>query len=128
MLADAPAVRLDSQAVRARKRNRGDVAGPQGQTCQELTTVHGLPADTPLFRVPAGLRRILDRDLQAAHIAKRDNRGRTVDVHALRHTFGRLSSLHQGLHQLLTNRGYCVQLLAGCQANPQRGIGNWVLL
>ena len=55
-----------------------------------------------LFNVPAGLRRILGRDLVAAGIARlirdektgktkidtRDERGRTVDVHALRHTFG----------------------------------------
>ncbi|MCL4192525.1 MAG: site-specific integrase [Thermoguttaceae bacterium] len=52
----------------------------------------GLPADTPLFTVPAGLVRILDRDLAAAGIPKRDDRGRTVDVHALRHTFGSLLS------------------------------------
>ena len=51
-----------------------------------------LPASTPLFTVPAGLLRILDRDLNAAGIAKRDERGRTLDVHALRHTFGTLLS------------------------------------
>jgi len=63
-----------------------------------------LPADTPLFTVPRDLVRILDRDLVAAGIArrvkvdgkwkidKRDERGRTVDVHALRHTFGTLLS------------------------------------
>jgi len=55
--------------------------------------------------VPAALVRILDRDLVAAGIARRvkgtdgkvridkqDERGRTVDVHALRHTFGTLLS------------------------------------
>lgn len=47
-----------------------------------------LPADTLLFKVPAGLIRILNRDLKLAGISKRDERGRTVDVHALRHTFG----------------------------------------
>ncbi len=47
-----------------------------------------LPAETPLFDVPAGLIRILDRDLKAAGIPKSDDRGRTVDVHAMRHTFG----------------------------------------
>ncbi|NOT01124.1 MAG: site-specific integrase [Phycisphaerales bacterium] len=60
-----------------------------------------LAADDRLFNVPSGLVRILDRDLVAAGIAKlvvgddgrsridkRDDRGRTVDVHALRHTFG----------------------------------------
>jgi len=51
-----------------------------------------LPADRPLFRVPAGLLRILDRDLKAAGIAKVDERGRTLDVHALRTTFGTLLS------------------------------------
>jgi len=47
-----------------------------------------LPPASPLFNVPAGLVRILDRDLAAAGIPKRDERGRTVDVHAMRHTFG----------------------------------------
>jgi len=89
---EAQTVRLDSQAVQAEKRNRGDVAGPQGQTCQELTAVHGLPVDTLLFNVPAGLRRILDRDLKLAGFPKRDERGRTVDVHAMRTTFGTLLS------------------------------------
>jgi len=47
-----------------------------------------LPASTPLFHVPSGLTRILDRDLAAAGIPKRDERNRVVDVHALRVTFG----------------------------------------
>ena len=47
-----------------------------------------LPDDETLFNVPTGLIRILDRDLAAAGIPKRDERGRTVDVHAMRHTFG----------------------------------------
>jgi integrase len=51
-----------------------------------------LPLDTPLFDVPTGLIRIFDRDLELAGIAKRDDRGRTVDVHALRHTFGTMLS------------------------------------
>jgi integrase len=51
-----------------------------------------LPADTPLFTVPRRLERILDRDLRLAGIPKRDDRGRTLDVHALRTTFGTLLS------------------------------------
>ncbi len=46
----------------------------------------------PLFTIPAGLVRILDRDLLAAGIDKADERGRTIDVHALRHSFGTLLS------------------------------------
>jgi len=65
-----------------------------------------LPGDTRLFNVPTGLVRILDRDLVLAGIARkvrdpktgkvridtRDDRHWTVDVHALRHTFGTLLS------------------------------------
>jgi hypothetical protein len=44
----------------------------------------------PLFDVPDKLCKILSRDLRAAGIPKRDDRGRSIDVHALRHTFGTL--------------------------------------
>ncbi|MFO0493402.1 MAG: tyrosine-type recombinase/integrase, partial [bacterium] len=59
-----------------------------------------LPSDEPLFVVPDGLIRIFDRDLVFAGLArvesrdgkevviKTDDRGRTIDIHALRHTFG----------------------------------------
>ncbi len=40
-----------------------------------------------LIHVPTGLVKIFDRDLSAAGIPKRDDRGRTLDVHALRTTF-----------------------------------------
>ena len=49
-------------------------------------------SDRRLFRVPAGLVRILNRDLKAAGIAKKDERGRTLDVHPLRGTFATLLS------------------------------------
>ena len=51
-----------------------------------------LPHDEPLFRVPSSLLRTFDRDLEAAGIAKRDDRGRVADVHSLRHTFGSMLS------------------------------------
>ena len=38
--------------------------------------------------MPSSLLRILDRDLATAGIPKRDDRGRTLDIHALRTTFG----------------------------------------
>ena len=63
---------------------RGDLAQDLGQWIAD----NGLTAADLLFTVPAGLRLILDRDLKAAGIAKRDERGRTIDVHALRTTFG----------------------------------------
>jgi len=51
-----------------------------------------LPATTPLFTVPDQMVKILDRDLQAAGITKHDERGRVIDMHALRHSFGTLLS------------------------------------
>jgi integrase len=51
-----------------------------------------LPGDTPVFYVPEKLIKKFNRDLKAAGIAKRDDRGRTLDVHALRTTFGTLLS------------------------------------
>jgi integrase len=43
--------------------------------------------DDRLFDQPPTIR-IFDADCQAAGIAKNDERGRVVDIHALRHTFG----------------------------------------
>ena len=40
--------------------------GFQGQSCQPMTR---LPADTPLFKLPRDLVRVLDKDLVAAGIA-----------------------------------------------------------
>ncbi len=79
--------------MRKRKRRNADANG--GQSCLPLTAVpqaDALPASTPLFTVPAALVKILDRDLKLAGIAKRDELGRSVDVHALRHCFGTLLS------------------------------------
>jgi site-specific recombinase XerD len=44
--------------------------------------------DTHLFPMPKDMIRVFDRDLAAASIPKHDPRGRVVDIHALRHTFG----------------------------------------
>ena len=61
-------------------------------TIQIRSTAKKAAADKPLFTVPDALIKILNRDILAAGIAKRDERGRTVDVHALRHSFGTLLS------------------------------------
>ncbi|MDA1252832.1 MAG: site-specific integrase, partial [Planctomycetota bacterium] len=71
---------------------RGWLRSRQNAAPLRLDGKVALPADSPLFNVPTGLRRILDRDLKAAGIPKRDDRGRTIDVHALRHTFGTMLS------------------------------------
>lgn len=47
-----------------------------------------LPENTPLYSMPQKMTKVFDADLRLAGIPKRDDQGRTVDVHALRHTFG----------------------------------------
>ncbi len=89
---EAQTVRFDSKHPKRQKRNQGNATGPEGQFCLPLSTVPMLPVNAPLFTVPRDLVRILDRDLTLAGIPKVDERGRTVDVHALRHTFGTLLS------------------------------------
>lgn len=69
---------------------RAWIADKAEAVCRQRVGVAGVvtaPADAPLFYVPTGLIRILNRDIDAAGIPKCDDRGRTVDVHALRHTF-----------------------------------------
>ena len=61
----------------------------QNQACAERkATPIRLPHDKPLFHMPRDMIKIFDRDIGAAGIPKEDSRGRTVDLHALRHTFG----------------------------------------
>ena len=86
---NAPTLRIDSQPVDPGKRATTRIRRREGRVCQGATT---LPRSERLFDIPTGLVRILDRDLKAAGIAKRDERGRTVDLHAMRHTFGTLLS------------------------------------
>jgi len=75
-----------------RQCDQGEAEGLAGHVLRLPAAGPTLPADASVFTVPAGLVRILDRDLRAAGISKRDERGRTVDVHAMRHTFGTLLS------------------------------------
>ena len=64
----------------------------RGKILSMQPTLAKLPVATKLFTIPGQLVKILDRDLKAAGIAKADERGRTLDVHALRHSFGTLLS------------------------------------
>ena len=45
-----------------------------------------------MLGVPSGLLKIMNRDLEVAGIAKVDERGRSLDLHALRTTFGTMLS------------------------------------
>ena len=78
--------------LQSERQGASDVSGERIALTFQRDAGDALPLDTPLFTVPKGLVRILDRDLIAAGIPKRDERGRTIDVHALRHSFGTLLS------------------------------------
>ncbi len=63
------------------------------QDLRQTVRIDGeLDSNEPLFTVPDKLVRILNRDLAAAGIPKVDERGYSVDVHAMRHSFGSLLS------------------------------------
>jgi len=85
---DVPAVAFGPEHRAPGATHQGEARGLAGHVLRLPAAGPALPADTPIFTVPAGLVRILDRDLKAAGISKRDERGRTIDVHAMRHTFG----------------------------------------
>ena len=55
---------------------------------REAVVVSFRPTDDEmLFSVPGEMVKVFDRDLAFAGIPKRDSRGKTLDLHALRHTF-----------------------------------------
>jgi len=93
--AEPPHLILDPKNEKNREGNsiplRSDLAEDLRAWIAEKSEDDASP-DAPLFNVPTGLLRILDRDLKAAGIPKKDCRGRTVDIHALRHTFGTMLS------------------------------------
>ena len=60
---------------------RSEAGAPGGQIPETL------PPVAKLFDVPEKPSKVLNRDLKAAGIAKRDHRGRVLDVHSFRHTF-----------------------------------------
>ncbi len=83
---DVPFIKLRHSNEKNRKGSsvpmRSDLAG-------ELRTwIEGRDRADRVFNVPAGILRIMNRDLIAAGIPKTDADGCVVHVHALRHSFG----------------------------------------
>ena len=97
---DGPAPTLELKA-KDEKNGRGahiplrqDLADEIGQfIAEKRRRRQGGGYAMPLFDIPDSLIGTFNRDLAAAGIAKQDPRGRTLDVHALRHTFGTHLSL-----------------------------------
>ena len=83
---DVPFVKLNA----ANEKNRQGSSVPlRSDLAPELKEwVDGKQRTDCVFYVPAGLLRIMDRDIERAGIPKKDADGRVVHVHALRHSFG----------------------------------------
>jgi integrase len=67
---------------------RKDLADELREFLAEKRRMKNITAKMHLFDIPKSMTGIFDRDLAAAGIDKYDDRGRSLDVHALRHTFG----------------------------------------
>ncbi len=88
---DVPFLRLQSNNEKNRKGSTLAIRSDLAAELREWT--NGKDRASTVFVVPAGLLRIMDRDLIAAKIPKRDADGFVVHVHALRHSFGTHLSL-----------------------------------
>ena len=88
---DVPFVRLRSTNEKNRKGSTLPLRSDLAAELREWTS--GKDRGDRVFVVPAGLLRIMNRDLEAAGIPKRDADGCVVHIHALRHSFGTHLSL-----------------------------------
>jgi integrase len=81
-----PCVRLQAATT---KNRRADTVPLRQDVADELRSwIAGKRPDELVFHVRKDLVHVLDLDLAAAGIDKEDERGRIVDVHSLRMTFG----------------------------------------
>ena len=89
---DFPHIQLQPNHEKNREGNSLPLRDDLAVELKQWISDTGRRAGDSLFEIPSGLLKILNRDLKAAGIAKIDSTGRSVDVHALRHSFGTLLS------------------------------------
>jgi integrase len=82
----APKLHLPGESAKNREEARLLLRRDLAAELSEWLRATGRAGADPLFRVPVELVKILKRDLKDAGIPYRDERGRTLDVHALRYT------------------------------------------
>jgi len=83
---DVPFIKLRHSNEKSRK---GSTVALRSDLAAELREwTHDRQPGDRVFNVPAGILRIMDRDLKLADIDKRNADGSVVHVHALRHSFG----------------------------------------
>jgi integrase len=86
-------IRLDAADEKSREGNTIALRSDLADDFRQWLADNGRSGTERIFDLPASLRLVFDRDLQAADIPKRDDRGRTLDIHALRTTFATWLSL-----------------------------------
>jgi len=83
---DVPFIKLRNSNEKNRK---GSTIALRSDLAVELRAwIAGRERTEPVFNVPSGILRIMNRDLAAAGIPKVDADGCVVHIHALRHSFG----------------------------------------
>ena len=82
----APALQIRAANAKARRAQAVPLRADLADELKAWVKAQAKGPEDLLFRVPAQLVKILKRDLKAAGIAAKDNAGRVLDVHALRHT------------------------------------------
>lgn len=90
-----PVIELRAASAKNRKASKIPLRQELAEElCRWIEDEHGAQAapDTKLFKIPAHLLMYFNRDLAAAGIPKKDDRGYTLDIHSLRHTFGSMLS------------------------------------
>ena len=87
-----PHIQLDPNHEKSGEGNQVPLRNDLAAELKQWIADTGRQENESLFDIPTGLLRILNRDLKAAGIKKVDSRGRSVDIHALRHSFGTLLS------------------------------------
>jgi integrase len=83
---DEPAIRIRAANAKARKEQAVPLRPDLAEELKAWVEATGKGGGDRLFRVPVQLVKIFKRDLEAAGIDVEDDRGRVLDVHALRHT------------------------------------------
>ena len=83
---DVPFIKLRHSNEKSRK---GSTIALRSDLAADLREwIEGSDRSETVFNVPAGILRIMNRDLTAAGIDKTDADGCVIHVHALRHSFG----------------------------------------
>ncbi len=84
--AGVPHLRLYASNEKNRKGSTVPLRSDLAEELKEWTK--GKSGASKVFLVPAGLLRIMNRDLELAAIPKKDSDGTIIHIHALRHSFG----------------------------------------